>query len=513
MTRVLTLFVYKLRFFFGPSLRGRFGPLPYIGLTLLLLPYGYGVGFALTEAIRSSVPGQAAAFLSAPLATLLSLGFLYSLGAGVTAHVSELDYFLTSNVRPREYLLADLAFQFASLLGAGGLAAGFAAVGIVVGLGRPLATVLPLFAILLAYVFLVLLTIQILVILRVRFPRVPVRKITFVLFLLSLLPAASLAIPAAGLDFQGAWLPSSAFGSLGYSVLTGAPLDPLAAVVGPGAFGAVAAAWWALSGTYIFYGIRPSLSAGFGQIDMAARMDQQRRLIGGLGGLTTRVRLRTERGGLTGLMTRFHLIRIWRDGSVLFVLLFAVISIVSANSVGEEGRATAAIGVTQLLTLVPAILALNWSYYERENLWLALQGRRAAADYFRGLLLALAIVGSLVSAAFLALFGLTMGASLTLEELALPLAAPVAAALAATALITRLRIKPSAFSPAMLALLFLVVLGGFLGGFAAQGVLVAARLLLGLEAAAQAVLLAAFVLGLVSAGTWVLDRLAPSFRL
>src|SRR5205823_5986906 len=86
-------------------------------------------------------------------------------------HPSEFDLFLTANVRPREYLLADLAFQFVSLLAAVGMAAGLAAVAMVHAVGRPIAAALPMFGILAAYSALVHLTSQVLVVLRVRFPR------------------------------------------------------------------------------------------------------------------------------------------------------------------------------------------------------------------------------------------------------------------------------------------------------------------------------------------------------
>src|SRR5439155_1099224 len=82
------------------------------------------------------------------LASILSIGLLSSLGAGVTAHASEFDFFLTADVRPREYLLADLVFQLGSLHLALGPAAVVAAVAMVLAVGRPIAAALPLVALL-----------------------------------------------------------------------------------------------------------------------------------------------------------------------------------------------------------------------------------------------------------------------------------------------------------------------------------------------------------------------------
>src|SRR2546422_1797988 len=111
--------------------------------------------------------------LAAPLAGLLSFGLLYALGAGVTAHASEFDFFLPADVRPREYLVADLLFQLVSLLGAGGLSAAVAAVGMAVTMGRPAPEALPLFALPIVYTFFVLMTSQVLLILRVPVSKPP----------------------------------------------------------------------------------------------------------------------------------------------------------------------------------------------------------------------------------------------------------------------------------------------------------------------------------------------------
>ena len=186
MSRTLTLFTYKLRFFFGPALRGRFGPLAYVGLILIFLPSGFAFGITLGTTVRGADTTTAIGVLASPLAGLLSFGLLYALGAGVTAHASEFDFFLTADVRPREYLAADLLFQLVSLLGAGGLAAGVAALGMVLTMGRPAVAALPLFSLLIVYAFFVLMTSQVLVILRVRFHRIPVRLVSAALLVVSI---------------------------------------------------------------------------------------------------------------------------------------------------------------------------------------------------------------------------------------------------------------------------------------------------------------------------------------
>src|SRR5207245_2261553 len=255
----------------------------------------------------------------------------------------------------------------------------------------------------------------------------PVRRVTLALLTLSLVPSAGLADPAFPVRFAGLPIPATAFAALGLAVLRGTawPLvDVLLAIVWGGG---IALAWYVLSDTYIVHGLRPTMSAGFGQVDMGSRMEIQRHLTARLGGVTTRVRFRPEQGGDTSLMTRLHLVRIWRDGSFVYIAILAVVVILSSGFGAGGGSATGA--------------------------------------------------GT------------------------------------ATALLTRIKVKPSAFSFAVLGIFFLVSLGGFMGGLAAQAAVVAARSFGVFAAEAQATVLVGFLLALTSFGLWIVTRLAASFRL
>src|SRR3989475_3798552 len=513
MGRALALFTYKMRFFFGPSIRGRFGPLAYVALILIFLPSGFFTGYGIGVSIRTAESAAAMAVLSAPLAAILSIGLLYSLGAGVTAHASEFDFFLTADVRPREYLVADLAFQFVSLLAAVGLAAGVAAIAMVLAVGQPIVSAVPLFALLALYAAFALLTSQVLVILRIRFPKAPVRLVTGVVFLLSVLSAIGIALPEFPIRFEQLPIPSTAFAALGLAVLRGAPASVADVAVAAAYLGGIALVWLPLSNSYIFHGIKPTMSAGFGQVDLGSRMEIQRRITARFGGMTTRIRLRTDRGSETGLMTRFHLVRIWRDGSVVFVIFFALLAILPAALGGGAAGGVRAVTVTQTLTFLLGILAMNWAFYERENLWLLLSAAKAPGAYFRGLMLSFAAIGLAMTTAFLAIIAFARPSELPIETLALPVASPIAAAFVATAILTRVKLKPSAFSFAALGIFFFVAIGGFLGGFAAPALVVAARAPSPVAPEAHAARLLGFLIGLTALGLRVVSRLAASFRL
>src|SRR2546421_2483698 len=475
MGRALALFTYKMRFFFGPSIRGRFGPLAYVALILIFLPSGFFTGYGIGVSIRTAESAAAMAVLSAPLAAILSISLLSSLGAGVTAHASEFDFFLTADVRPREYLLADLAFQFVSLLAAVGLAAGVGAIAMVLAVGRPIVSAVPLFALLALYAVFALLMSQVLVILRVRFPKAPVRLVTGVVFLLSVLSAIGIALPEFPIRFEQLPIPSTAFAALGLAVLRGAPASVADVAMAAAYLGGIALVWLPLSNSYIFHGIKPTMSAGFGQVDLGSRMEIQRRITARFGGVTTRIRLRTDRGSETGLMTRFHLVRIWRDGSVVFVIFFALLAILPAALGGGAAGRRPAVTPAPNPPFFLRVPAMNWAVSERENLWLLLSAAKAPGAYFRGLMLSFAAIGLAMTTAFLAIIAFARPSELPIETLALPVASPIAAAFVATAVLTRVKLKPSAFSFAALGIFFLVAIGGFLGGFAAQAGVVAGR--------------------------------------
>ena len=505
------LISYKLRFFFGPALRGRFGPLVYALLILAFVPSGYGLGFILGSALQSAPPEVALETLATPLALFLTFGLLYSLGTGVTAHPSEFAFFMTAPLRPREYLIVDIIFQFIALLAVGGLALFVATIAVVQAVGRPLATVVPLLAALLPFELVILLVSQILVILRVRFPKAPIRTMTLVLIALSLLPSISLAGADLGVDFNALPFPSMAFARLGYGILFGVGIDAVALGAAIAYVGLVGLAWLAVSNAYIFHGIRPTLSVGFGQVDMSVRLESQARMIGTLGGLTTRLRFRAERGGFTSLMTRLHLVRFWRDGSLLFVALFAGITLLPTALSG--GLAQGNVFVAQMGMILIAILAMNWSFYERENLWLVLSSSGSPGSYFRGLLLSLVAVGFAITLVYLVGLAAFSRMSVTIGEAAFPLVGTVVGAFVATAILTRVKLKAASFSPAIFGILLAVTLTGLLGGVLAQAIVQLVPGVTSLGQALRGLVLVTLVTALTAVALWTVARLAAGFRL
>src|SRR5256885_16272383 len=99
MGRALALFTYKMRFFFGPSIRGRFGPLAYVALILIFLPSGFFTGYGIGVSIRTAESAAAMAGLRPPPPPIPSISLLFSPRAGVPAHASPAAFFLIAHAR------------------------------------------------------------------------------------------------------------------------------------------------------------------------------------------------------------------------------------------------------------------------------------------------------------------------------------------------------------------------------------------------------------------------------
>jgi hypothetical protein len=500
---------YKILFFFGPSFRGRYGPAPLIALELLFALYGFGAGIGIGLAIKSGSNLFGINLLGTVFASGLTFAFLWALGPGVTAHASELDFVLTSQMRPREYLVSDMFFQFGSISIAGGLTGIMAMVGLVYGLGKPLYLIGELLLMAAAFLWFVLMVIQIIVVLKIRYEKRPVMSIVVVLLVLSLLPAASLVNPGFPLNFSGLPLPQTGFAEIANGILQGTVPSIWSFAYAFGWFTAIALTWYAVSDIYIFHGIRPTLSAGFGQVDISQRMLRQRRITGALGGLTTRIGLRTDTGTDLGFMTRFHLIRVWRDGSILFVLLLVVLVTVPYSLTNSSSPATGASSSLEILTLPIAILALNWCFNERENLWTAVTAGRSVTNYFKGLMLAMAVLVIVVAGTLAVVLDYAKFGTLSVKDVVVPIISPLFASMTATALLTRVKILPGAFSPAFLLILFVTVAVGFGGGYLMLA-LVSASGLTSAAMLAETVVAAVVIAYLAEA---MVGKLAEGFKL
>ena len=510
-SRIPTLLKYKTLSFFGPSLRGRYGPAPYLALMLLFSLYGFGAGYGIGYLLKTYSPTEAISLLGTAFAAGLSFGFVFSLGTGTLAHTSEVDFVMTAPVRSREWLTSDMLFLFVMILMTGGFAGAVAAIGLVVALQVSLVVALPLLLLAGAFLLLVAMTIQILVILKIRHPKAHIGIITVVLLVLSLIPSISLVSADLPIQFADLPIPQTGFAELAYDIIGSRTPTPEHLLFAFGWLAAIAAFWYSISDTYVFHGIKPTLSGGFGQVNLGAKMAQQRRITSALSGLTTTVKLRTGTGTDAGFLTRFHLIRVWRDGSMLFVVLIIFLSVGPLFFSGGGGQGVAAAQSSlQIMSISTAVLAINWSYYERENLWVVVTAGHSVINYFRGMMFAFAALVIIVAGTVVIVLQYLTGANLTASSLAVPVMSPIFASITAVSVLTRVKIVPSAFSPAVLVVLIVTLIGGIGGGYAAQTLIAATE---SLGAAVQLVELAAIAIASLILGEALVGSLAKGFRL
>src|SRR2546428_10919523 len=126
-------------------------------------------------------------------------------------------------------------------------------------------------------------------------------------------------------------------------------------------------------------------------------------------------------------------------------------------------------------------------------------------------MLSFAVIGLAASAPFFILLTATQSLRVPIDSLAVWIASPIAGGFVAAALLTRIKLKPSALSFAALGIFFFVSLGGILGGLAAEGVLLAARAIGVLAAEAPATVFLGVLPAFSGLGLWIVRRRAATF--
>ncbi len=403
MGRVRTLYAYKVRQFFGPLFHSVGAIVLMALLAVTILPGVVAAGLFLPDTPLWTSAGLPQT-LAAALSLFLAFDLIFALNGGTMTHPSEIDFFATSRLRPREYLIADLLFQFTLtdalavpvlLLGGAGLATRIGWAPVAGGI--------------LAFVLFATMGLALgqAVGIAVAAHRPYAKTVVVLLIAVLLIPAGNLlwsALPA----YADVPLPSSAAGFLISGLLRGGPAESLALYAGVLVAFAVAigAVWLLQSRTDIFPNLRPTMRVAFGQMDMSRQVAKQTAMTRGLSGVTRRFTVDLLKGGPLGMMTRLHLTRIVRDGSILTVGIFGFMFIV----IGAANRASAPGGAPEfdvfttgwVALILPLVLAFNWNATERANLWTVSMSPRYLGTYFRGLyraFVAITIWVALVAAA------------------------------------------------------------------------------------------------------------------
>ncbi|MEM4290404.1 MAG: hypothetical protein QXQ48_09090 [Nitrososphaerota archaeon] len=308
---------------------------------------------------------------------ILAVGVFLGVKGGVTAFPYEIDYVLTSSVKPRIYLLVDLLFQL-FLLGFFIVPPTTLMLAIITYphhlsyLGRAL----PLY---ISATFMAILLSHVLGVSRTSIGERSVKLVGWGLMALVLTPLVLLALriaPPEFLTLHPAVIISSAIEAPGTSLLLIPPYLALLVL-----------AYLHLSKSNFYPSITPLLHSVL--MEPPNRLSKYFRLpgVGRFFGLSS------ARGHLS-LMYRLHLVRIVREGSLwtgVMVLVFLTLAntalprLVGVAQFPELAELTM---ITLYIPLLPALLAINWSISERPNTWVISLSQNGVRHYVSGLYLA-----------------------------------------------------------------------------------------------------------------------------
>lgn len=468
MGKIITISIFKIKQYFGPLRSSKASLLLGILIFLSLNSVGFFFGMALPDTPFWAEPDLLIDIFSAFLSVFLALSLVLSLRGGVTAFQTELDFFFTSAIKPRQYILSDLIFQFIVLHV---LFSPF--IPFVIGLSLRL-SINALIALIMVlvyemYVFLILLIMQSLGLLNLIAPIKRTKALIGAIMAALLLPSLSF-MGFFPLKYSDLPYPSTFAAKAIVHLLEQSSFE-LPNIYSLGIFVALAFTFhYLISKKNLFYYIRPTVMLSFIESRPQAQAIQQRRMVERFGPWTTFLTLDPTKGSLTSFLMKKHLIRIIRDGSLFSVIiLFAVYGAVSMLSLNFSQDSSARAIESSLFTmtfysaLVPSILAMSWNSYERENLWLILTSGGRIVEYFKSFFLALLIVALIMPWGLLIISLPFLGLSslwLILSALAI---ASFSSAFAILTLILIQMPKEGSISLGYFLIIFLPILGAYIG--------------------------------------------------
>jgi hypothetical protein len=495
MSSLLPLLGFKLKQYFGPVRTDRSkllsSTLQMGVLATLAAPWGY----IMATFPGAAPPGGALATATAIFTVLLALSLLYALAGGMMVFPAEVDFVLTSPVRPKSFLHASVVFQFLAFQ-LTSIPFVPVMVGYAVGRGFSvgwIALALLGFEAFLLFTILLVHALGIMVMMGGRAAKVVVVALVALLFMPFL--GFLLPIPAQG-DIP---LPSTLYVHallLPLGIVTPFPWAPL------GLMGYLAAAYclfiWAGARDFIPH-LRPNLALSFGEAIHPGLLRER------LGGLRARRlpwrragNLRPHEGSVASVLLRLHLLRMVRQGALFMVLAFVLLLVSLPLILGGTSRAGFEVVTSTVLYagLVGPMLVFAWNGSERPSLWVPLTSQ-GAATYFHSLLVASVIASLLLPIPILVVSALLLGPPPAWQVAALPLISLSSSGLAV--IIALRRPLPGGATPGLgpMAPFILPILGAYLlsapalltesalqilgagptaGGMAAYGAVVAAGL-------------------------------------
>lgn len=365
------------------------------------------------------------------------------------AHQSEIDFVLPTEIGPRRYYIGDLLFQ---------MVANYiflvpfvipAYVGIVISSGLNVVEAFALLQVLVATMGMT--AMQALGLWRNRGDW---RRTVVILGLF-----AALILPAlhgAGyfpVGYSQLPYPSTAAAVLGEALIAHVQLSWSHLILFLAYGGVISLGYYASTEPYGFHRVRARMVVSFGQPSYQRQAIQQQKTIEGLGRLTKRLTLTTSGTPLL-YFTRFHFIRLTRDGSLLMSVLFFAMFL--AIGMGTEAGLIVPMSISAFL---PTIFAFSWVILERDNTWTLVTSGMSGSHYFRALFLCFSGISIIIPVLTMAV-GVIAGLSIPPTFGLAGVAFVLASSSTVVALLTRLNIPRTSLSLSGFALLIIPMLIG-----------------------------------------------------
>lgn len=372
--------------------------------------------------------------ISVTFSSVIAMGIFLGLKGGITSLEPEIDFVLTSPVKPSTYMLADLLFQFVFLnVAVTPPLISFSAVML-----YPDFKNLPM--VFLSYELMLLtssLMAQTLGVLKSVWKDVMVEAFGWILLALLFIPLLGMAmgfeINYSDLPYPSTILSRCAFGSLSLGDIT-LGLIYLAVIV---------IAYFAAMRINFLPDVTPLLTTALMEMPSS-----NRRILRGVPKLFMQVLSPKMSEKPMALTVKLNLLRILRDGSLFTALmLFGIATLANLSfpilirQVSFSALATLTFNILYT-PLIPAIFSINWGIVERESLWATAVSEDGFKKYVKGMLIAyfiatfsfalifyiafnILLAGTpFIILDFLLLFSITLFASILSVATALTLAKP-----------------------------------------------------------------------------------------
>jgi len=354
MRKIIAILAFKLAQYYGPLRYSNYSKLLQVLLYFLMVTTSLFTA-ALTRLLLVQNENYILAVVVLSISIILLLGIYLGVKGGVMSLQSEIDFILVSNVKPRNYLLADLIFQLILL---NSILTPSLLVFILI-ISRT--TITNLINTIAMFELTILAAVMLSHVIGLRKSLENDRKVNYVaaaLAIVFLFPVFLMAVDAVEfVDYTPLPQVILAKNMMGRGVV----FDNLAVVV------------FFLCLLVIYYKTVNHLSS---LVVVTPLLKTALVEVGGVKivKIPSLLSIRVDESVLISGI-KLHVIRIIRDRSILMVSLVALIFLMAnmafSNLMGDSGFSDLAVVTSTILytAFIPAVLSINWGLFERDNLW------------------------------------------------------------------------------------------------------------------------------------------------